>query len=73
MFAIDGEESKDSSFPDVRMSMFEIGAENGNERLKEFYVLRDFLEEAEGSAANIFIWVLLKKCIHVGHLATNDR
>ena len=57
---MDGIESKDSSFPDVGVAVFKVGTESGNERFEELDVFRDLLEEAEGSAADIFIWMLLE-------------
>lgn len=57
---MDGIESKDSSFPDIGVAVFKVGAESGNERFEKFNVFRNLLEEAERSPANIFIWVLLE-------------
>lgn len=69
---MDGIESKDSSFPDVGVAVFKVGTESGNERFEELDVFRDLLEEAEGSAADIFIWVLLEK-VHISHPKTSSR
>jgi hypothetical protein len=52
-------EGEDGSFADIRMTVFEVSAESGDERLEEFDVFGKFLEEAEGCAADIFVWVLL--------------
>jgi len=62
---MDGVESKDSSFPDIRMTVFKVGTESGDEWFEKFDVFRNLLEEAEGSPTDIFIWMLLENALSV--------
>ena len=44
---------------DVRVSVFEAGTADGNERFKDFDVLGDLLEETKRRASYVFVWMLL--------------
>jgi hypothetical protein len=58
-FTIDGVYCEDGVFADIRVTVFEAGAADWDERFEEFGVFGYFLEEAEGCAADIFVWMLL--------------
>ena len=57
--AVDGVDSEHGVFADVRVPVLQAGAAGGDEGFEEFGVLGDFLEEAEGCAADVFVGVLL--------------
>ena len=59
-FAVDGVYREDGVFADVGMTMFQAGAADRDQRFEEFSIFRDFLEETEGCAADIFVWMLLE-------------
>ena len=63
---MNGKESKHGGFSDIGMTMLEVGAKSGDEWLEELHIFRDFLEETEGSAPYIFVWVLLVNA-HISH------
>ena len=58
-FAVDGVDGKHGVLADVRVPVLQAGAASGDERFEEFGVFGDFLEEAEGCAADVLVGVLL--------------
>ena len=44
---------------DVRVSVFEAGTADRDERFKDFDVLGDLLEETKRRASYVFVWMLL--------------
>lgn len=59
VFAVDGVDGKDGVFADVGVTVLEAGATDWDERLEEFDVLGDLLQESKGCTANVLVGVLL--------------
>ena len=58
-FPVYGVDREDSILADIRMTVFEARPTDRNQRFKNLHILGDLLEEAESSASNVLIGVLL--------------
>jgi hypothetical protein len=58
---VDGIDGKNRVLADVRVSVFEARAADGDQRLKHFDVFGYLLQKSECRASNIFIGVLLSE------------
>jgi hypothetical protein len=60
-FSINGVDGENGIFANVGVTMLKTGTAGWDKRFEQFGVLGNFLEEPEGGATDIFVWVLLKR------------